>query len=149
MHSRKSSVMLFMDEGFCFYCCLVVVFVALLLFLCCTLKVIYIFELWIYSNILAINRSNISYLTVPYCGCVSSSSLESQVCDMRHATCLFFSSFCFIQVPNGHEEDELADGEVMNYMCRDDEVMKENLYSYNCLILILSFEQQQSAKRIF
>lgn len=27
-----------------------------------------------------------------------------------------------LQVPNGHEEDELADGEVMNYMCRDDEV---------------------------
>lgn len=27
-----------------------------------------------------------------------------------------------VQVPNGHEEDELADGEVMNYMCRDDEV---------------------------
>ena len=86
MHSRKSSVMLFMDEGFYFYCCLVVVFVALLLlFLCCTLKVIYIFQLWIYSNVLAINRSNISYLTVPYCGCVSSSSLERQVCDMRLA----------------------------------------------------------------
>lgn len=86
MHSRKSAVMLFMDEGFYFYCCLVVVFVALLLlFLCCTLKVIYIFELWIYSNVLAINRSNISYLTVPYCGCVSSSSLERQVCDMRLA----------------------------------------------------------------
>lgn len=86
MHSRKSAVMLFMDEGFYFYCCLVVVFVALLLlFLCCTLKVIYIFELWIYSNVLAINRSNISYLTVPYCGCVSSSCLESQVCDMRLA----------------------------------------------------------------
>ena len=26
------------------------------------------------------------------------------------------------QVPNGHEDDELADGEVMNYMCQDDEV---------------------------
>lgn len=91
MHSRKSSVMLFMDEGFYFYCCLVVVFVALLLFLCCTLKVIYIFELWIYSNILAINRSDISYLTVPYCGCVSSSSLESQVCDMQLA--YFFRRF--------------------------------------------------------
>ncbi|KAJ7384731.1 Kinesin-like protein kif16b [Desmophyllum pertusum] len=27
----------------------------------------------------------------------------------------------FADVPNGHDEDELADGEVMNYMCRDDE----------------------------
>lgn len=84
----------YLDEGFYFYCCLVVVFVVLLLLFlccCCTLKVIYIFELWIYSNILAINRSNISYLTVPYCGCVSSSSLESQVCDMRLA--YFFRRF--------------------------------------------------------
>lgn len=83
----------YLDEGFYFYCCLVVFVVLLLLFLCCccTLKVIYIFELWIYSNILAINRSNISYLTVPYCGCVSSSSLESQVCDMRLA--YFFRRF--------------------------------------------------------
>ena len=53
----------------------------------------------------------------------------------------FFSSFCFFfQVPNGHEEDELADGEVMNYMCRDDEVMKENLYSYS------SVEQQKKSE---
>lgn len=29
-----------------------------------------------------------------------------------------FNSFV---VPNGHEDDELADGEVMNYMCQDDE----------------------------
>lgn len=75
----------YLDEGFYFYCCLVVVFVVLLLLFlccCCTLKVIYIFELWIYSNILAINRSNISYLTVPYCGCVSSSSFE-----VKFATC--------------------------------------------------------------
>ena len=84
----------YLDEGFYFYCCLVVVFVVLLLLFlccCCTLKVIYIFELWIYSNILAINRSNTSYLRVPYCGCVSSSSLESQVCDMRLA--YFFRRF--------------------------------------------------------
>ena len=27
-----------------------------------------------------------------------------------------------MQVPNGHEDDELTDGEVMNYMCHDDEV---------------------------
>ena len=67
---------------------------------------------------------------------------------LRHATCLFFSSFCFIQVPNGHEEDELADGEVMNYMCRDDEVMKENLSSYNCLILKL-LSNNKNKIRIF
>ena len=79
----------YLDEGFYFYCCLVLLL--LLLFLCCTLKVICMFELWIYSNILAINRSNISYLTVPYCGCVSSSSLESQVCDMQLA--YFFRRF--------------------------------------------------------
>ena len=108
---------------------------------------IYIFELWIYCNILAINRSNISYLTVPYCGCVSSSSLESQVCEMQLA--YFFRRFVFFQVPNGHEEDELADGEVMNYMCRDDEVMKENLNYYNCLIVKLSFEQQQQNQFFF
>ena len=34
---------------------------------------------------------------------------------------LFFISI-IDQVPNGHEDDELADGEVMNYMCQDDEV---------------------------
>ena len=28
------------------------------------------------------------------------------------------------QVPNGHEEDELADGEVMNYMCRQEVCLK-------------------------
>ena len=33
----------------------------------------------------------------------------------------FFLSIIY-QVPNGHEDDELADGEVMNYMCQDDEV---------------------------
>ena len=57
--------------------------------------------------------------------------------------------FFFFQVPNGHEEDELADGEVMNYMCRDDEVMKENLNYYNCLIVKLSFEQQQQNQIFF
>jgi len=31
------------------------------------------------------------------------------------------SAYNSLVVPNGHEEDELADGEVMNYMCRDDE----------------------------
>ncbi|XP_073249049.1 uncharacterized protein [Porites lutea] len=31
------------------------------------------------------------------------------------------SAYNTFVVPNGHEEDELADGEVMNYMCRDDE----------------------------
>lgn len=30
------------------------------------------------------------------------------------------SAYNTFVVPNGHEEDELADGEVMNYMCRDD-----------------------------
>ena len=68
---------------------------------------------------------------------------------LRHATCLFCSSLWFVQVPNGHEEDELADGEVMNYMCRDDEVVKENLYSYYCLVLKLSFEQQQKNQNFF
>ena len=52
----------------------------------------------------------------------------------------FFRRYVNVQVPNGHEEDELADGEVMNYMCRDDEVMKENLSSYS------SFEQQKKSE---
>ena len=91
MHRRMSTVMLFGRRLLLLLLSCVVVVVVLLLFLCCTLKVIYIFELWIYSNILAINRSNISYLTVPYCGCVSPSSLESQVCDMRLA--YFFRRF--------------------------------------------------------
>ena len=51
---------------------------------------IYIFELWIYSNILAINRSDISHLTDPCRGFVSC-SLESQVCDMQLA--YFFRRF--------------------------------------------------------
>ncbi|XP_078351266.1 uncharacterized protein LOC144636002 isoform X2 [Oculina patagonica] len=38
------------------------------------------------------------------------------------------STFNSFVVPNGHEEDELADGEVMNYMCRDDE---SELYGSN------------------
>ena len=37
----------------------------------------------------------------------------------------------------------------MNYMCRDDEVMKENLNYYNCLIVKLSFEQQQQNQIFF
>ena len=78
----------YLDEGFYFHCCLVFFF--LMLFI----KVIYIFELWIYISILAINPSYISYLTVPYCGCVSSSSLESQVCDMQLAY-FFVLMFCW------------------------------------------------------